>query len=80
MAFPVVLYGYTAHQFLFGIYTGMRAASPKRMITVANKVCLVNRSQLCSMLEHVHHMIQQCQWHARLQHRMIACYAFCSFA
>ena len=38
MAFPVILYGFTAHQFLFGIYSSMRLPSPQRMLGVANKV------------------------------------------
>ena len=39
ISFPVILYGYTAHQFLFGIYGSLRSPSPKRMIGVATKVC-----------------------------------------
>lgn len=56
MAFPVVLYGYTAHQFLFGIYTSMRGASPKRMITLANKVqsdALAETMMVCLCLSNV---------------------------
>ena len=39
VAFPVVAYGFTAHQFLFNIYATLRVPSVKRMTGVVQNVC-----------------------------------------
>ena len=41
VAFPVIAYGYTAHQFLFNIYATLRVPSVKRMVNVVQHVRLV---------------------------------------
>ena len=41
VAFPVIAYGFTAHQFLFGIYTSLRAPSVRRMSDIVYKVSKV---------------------------------------
>lgn len=38
VAFPVVTYGFTAHHFMFGIYSTLRQHTVKRMSTVLRKV------------------------------------------
>ena len=38
IAFPVVAYGFTAHQFLFNIYATLRVPSVKRMVGVVQNV------------------------------------------
>lgn len=38
VAFPVVAYGFTAHQFLFNIYATLRVPSVKRMTSVVQQV------------------------------------------
>ena len=38
VAFPVVAYGFTAHQFLFNIYATLRVPSVKRMTGVVHQV------------------------------------------
>lgn len=42
VAFPVVAYGFTAHQILFSIYSSMRSASLKRMTGVIQKSMLMS--------------------------------------
>ncbi|KAK9802660.1 hypothetical protein WJX73_002230, partial [Symbiochloris irregularis] len=41
VAFPVIAYGFTAHQFLFGIYASLKAPSVRRMSTIVHKALLV---------------------------------------
>jgi amino acid permease len=38
IAFPVIAYGFTAHQFLFNIYATLRVPSVKRMVGVVHHV------------------------------------------
>lgn len=38
VAFPVVAYGFTAHQFLFSIYSTLKVPSVKRMTGVVQNV------------------------------------------
>ena len=38
IAFPVIAYGFTAHQFLFNIYATLRVPSVKRMVGVVQHV------------------------------------------
>ena len=38
IAFPVIAYGFTAHQFLFNIYATLRVPSVKRMVNVVHHV------------------------------------------
>lgn len=45
VAFPVVAYGFTAHQFLFNIYSTLRVPSVKRMTSVVQDAFL-----LCTLL------------------------------
>ena len=47
VAFPVVAYGFCAHQILFSIYSSMRSASLKRMTGV------IQRSMLMSSVVYV---------------------------
>ncbi len=49
IAFPVVAYGFTAHQFLFNIYATLRVPSVKRMVGVVQNV-RVTMSCYCACL------------------------------
>lgn len=44
VAFPVIAYGFTAHQFLFGIYTSLKAPTVRRMSAVVQKVMFLGSS------------------------------------
>lgn len=48
ISFPVILFGFTAHQFLFGIYGTLRTPSVRRMTGVATKVLLAVCMLACS--------------------------------
>ena len=42
ISFPVILYAFSAHQYIFGIYSTLRTPSVRRMTGVATKVLLAD--------------------------------------
>ena len=62
IAFPVVAYGFTAHQFLFNIYATLRVPSVKRMVGVVQNVRTAPSSAAmpsCQAMMYMHMHIAQ---------------------
>jgi hypothetical protein len=41
VAFPVMAYSFTAHPYYLGIYNNLAAATPARMLSVTDMVCVL---------------------------------------